>query len=79
MSDALLSCSTLFVSTEGGILQEFSSFSCFDKDGILRRTPGKYLQELDRGPLTEKEKIVAFPAFVDGRIYMRGTTDLWCV
>ncbi len=40
---------------------------------------GKEFKALGKCPLGEKEKFVASPAFLDGRIYIRGTQYLWCV
>jgi len=40
---------------------------------------GKAFKALGTCPLGEEEKFVASPAFLDGRIFIRGTQYLWCV
>jgi len=42
-------------------------------------TAGKEFKALGQCPLGEKEKFVASPAFQDGRIFIRGTQNLWCI
>ena len=40
---------------------------------------GQEFKALGTCPLGEKEKFVASPGFLEGRIFIRGTKYLWCI